>query len=548
MSFRVRVALLFTLIYPFYIFGEESIVQTEILLSTVDYEPEVEHIEAEAEGENGITTSYKVNGVEVDVSTLESVIESIHERISRESIFINKQQQVISNFVGSILDSKGVEYDNLGTKLVVKELSPELIAELTQNFFFIEGIEENVKTEEETAMTLPDVLNDVNIDPLGFIEKPSYWISSGDYSSGIDVGIMMQDGGGDCPDTSLTSIDSKKIENYSGHKSDSNQHAAKVTYILQKASEHAYIYCENERDYTVNPKDKEPKIYVLNQSFGKSESSYIDRDKNLDNFIFDKLVASFKSGGNGRSYVTSPGKAYNTITVSYFTKDSSGTIDDSFIVSGVKDTKAQKPEIVANGLLDFPTDLGGEAQGSSLAAPLVASGFGANLISQYPIFRYQPQLLKAFLMTISQNITGGDSPINEKEGAGTPDYENTFNFMRSWWNGTVEGWFKSNGSTLSKSRYLKADRTYRIAISWLVHGDYTLKYKKPYLDFDLYIKKDGKEVKKSERDKDTFELIEFTPTSNGTYTFEIKRAFYDSKNSKAKKSLYLGLAFTEIKK
>jgi hypothetical protein len=148
-------------------------------------------------------------------------------------------------------------------------------------------------------------------------------------------------------------------------------------------------------------------------------------------------------------------------------------------------------------------------------------------------------------MTISQNITGEGSPVNKKEGAGTPNYEHTFKFMRTWWNGTVDYWFKDN-KTVSKTKYLKQGHTYRIAISWLVHGNYTYAYNKPYLNFDLYIKKDGKVKAKSEREHDTFELIEFTPEVSGNYTFEIKKSFFDATNSKAKKNLYLGLAFTEI--
>ena len=147
-------------------------------------------------------------------------------------------------------------------------------------------------------------------------------------------------------------------------------------------------------------------------------------------------------------------------------------------------------------------------------------------------------------MTISQNITGEGSPINRREGAGSPNYKHTFNFMRTWWNGSIKGWFK-NGP-LVKSRYLKKGHTYRVAISWLVHGDYSLEKKKPYLNLNLYIKKGTKIVKKSTRDQDIFELIEFTPTSDGIYTFEIEKSFDDSAHSKAKKSLYLGLAFTEI--
>jgi hypothetical protein len=102
-------------LFPFaFLFGEQNIsTQTEILLRTIDYEPDIEYLEASSEGENGIVTSYTINGVEVDVSALDSVVDAIHERISKEAEFTQVQQKAIADYIGFLLETKGIKYENL---------------------------------------------------------------------------------------------------------------------------------------------------------------------------------------------------------------------------------------------------------------------------------------------------------------------------------------------------------------------------------------------------------------------------------------------------
>ena len=214
------------------------------------------------------------------------------------------------------------------------------------------------------------------------------------------------------------------------------------------------------------------------------------------------------------------------------------------------DTGVEKPEIIAPGHFTFPQirnnngDLITQDNGSSYSTPYVASAFGVNLLSQYPLFRGKPELLKAFLLSISTNITGESGILNPREGAGTPRYDYIYTYHRVSWTGEVSTFFPNNGSEQTVKRYMTKGKRERIAIAWLIEPTYAKEKKALNLDFSLDVTYNGSTVKnlrKASSTQNPFEIVEFTPATTGYYIIKIKRESYQNKGK-----LYLGLSSNEM--
>jgi hypothetical protein len=560
-------------LFPFaLLFGK-----TEIRLQTIDYEPFVEEMVSEIELEDGEIVGQTINGKEATEEDFEKLAEKTGEQIGFETEIVSFQQNAIAEYVGAFLKSKGIEYENHGTKLVVEKLEPEIIAEITRKFSFVESIEkveEAIPTEYLTMDDALETISENNIKPYGFWKHP---LVESKNTVTNDIGIMLMEADSSCPryiknmpknNNGDYYVDTSRMR-VSGHINSFdtyNGHASKVAHILQKSSPHTYIHCM-QRNFGIKPKNFTPNIYISNHSYGWFEDDYASYDRDLDNFIFNTKIASFVSSGNPapsdnpNKYVKSPGKALNAITVGNYSADlynGKGTQSKAFNYLIYKNPKSgfDKPEFVANGFIDFE---GGkyfeERIGSSYSTPFLASGFGANLLGQFSFFKYRPYLLKAFLLAISQNLieskktVGGYSPIGDKDGAGTPNYKNingaSLLYITS---SNLSGAFNAGYKNLRKFNFVKGKK-YRIAISWLTHGDYTFDEKKPYVNFDLYLRRGIKAIASSKSLKNNFEVIEFAPDeyAEGEYTIEVRKASLDDKHKDYKNTLFLGLAIAEIK-
>jgi hypothetical protein len=358
----------------------------------------------------------------------------------------------------------------------------------------------------------------------------------------IPVGVMLWEFKDECPDMSVGVVEESRI---TVHDTDlTDQHATEVAYLLQESSPYSHIHCMRyNRD--IDPEKYTPKIYASNHSYRLYRSNtgdlddgkYNSYDQYLDNYVKRHKLAMFVATGNldyktqtkGRKFVTSPGKAFNVITVGNFTKKESGVPNS---VSGNPSTGAEKPEFLSQGSFKFPKY--GRRFGASYATPFVTSAFGVNLLSKYKSFRYQPQLLKAYLLTL------GSYPV-DKNGAGELKWRDDYTY-KVWWNSETERLFRDK-LYIEKRKYLYAGKKYRLAISWLVDGDYVLKHQKINLDLDLHIRFGESILKSGNRRRDNFELVEFSPKRDGFYTFEIKKYFFDKRSDG---ELYLGMVLREI--
>ena len=151
-------------------------------------------------------------------------------------------------------------------------------------------------------------------------------------------------------------------------------------------------------------------VSVINMSMGGGECTTYDSDSNwLDHVSYQHQVSVVKSAGNDGNdrYITSPGAAYNIITV--------GAIDCNHTIAVHDDTPyfrnnllypaSCKPEVFAPG---HNYDTGASVGGTSDAAPQV-TGLIAQLIEQRPAIASNPMLIKALVLVGGHDINAYES-------------------------------------------------------------------------------------------------------------------------------------------
>ena len=238
---------------------------------------------------------------------------------------------------------------------------------------------------------------------------------------GVKVGILEADSGKFNSQYTLLSGCQNLNYVYSGSTDEGvvSDHATKVTSII-KAKQVTYngrtykgvapdsiVYqTYTNSNYTLSNRLEflaSKGVSVVNMSAGTNTGAeYAYADWIVDNAINNLGIVFVKSAGNTGNYVTSPGKAYNAITVGncntttsapYSMLGTSAYIEESGI--------ANKPDIAAPGTyISFPYM--SSDSGTSYAAPVI-SGVAAQMIQCMPSLK---------LPSASQNSYGGKTYFN----------------------------------------------------------------------------------------------------------------------------------------
>ncbi len=294
-------------------------------------------------------------------------------------------------------------------------------------------------------------------------------------------------------------------------------------------------------------------IFISSHSWGASDSAaaagdYVLVDAMMDNYVYNTRIVSVVGAGNSTQpnhnfKVWSPGKALNAITVGAVDP----TNDNYMYYSNWKnsDIGNEKPEVANytnfefNNSYTFQYPCGnssctynGYFNGTSAAAPYTAAMI-ADLMSfsEYysGMLKGHPELVKAILVSGEKrpipNAASHDPNNISNAAKGIPVFS-SLAWNRSYfqtWEGENNEVFDSNKKITFTEAGIK-NAHYRIGIAWLTSGTYLLKNKRIAQDIDLRIYQNGQVIAKSLSFDDPFEVVDFTPKTNGNLTIEIRRA------------------------
>lgn len=393
---------------------------------------------------------------------------------------------------------------------------------------------------------LPEIANALlatNVDP----EVLNFPARQGD-----NIGIYFTES--KCPDTNHIT----RYHRFSAASTGDLSHSEHTTEIGRATAPLAYIYCKagsvrptlTELEGTfwmTNFVLQKKPIHIINASFGSGTSAtYTDDDRDWDQYSYNNNIAIFKSAGNNGSYVTTPGKGLNIITVGNYCRAGqsgcSATVDTIYSSSSWEnpETKNGKPEISAPGTKISFSDSQVKT-GTSYAAPF-AAGIAADFmgLQVFQNFKYNPALLKAQMLVSSGDVISGGF---DKVGVGGIDVldgiRGTFGagttFINSSYSPTVwNDWahnddnpnndyldWQFNITTLTSNKV-------KVALVWMNRGTYTFAHKEePFpigMDLDLYVyDPNGNLVDRSTNRYNGFEFVSFTPAVTGNYTVQIRR-------------------------
>jgi hypothetical protein len=305
---------------------------------------------------------------------------------------------------------------------------------------------------------------------------------------------------------------------------------------------------------------------VINMSFGiDSTSSLVGLDYYVDYVVRNLAVTMVKSSGNkgftcsSPNYnVTSPGKGWNIITVgNYDDKGTSGNGDDTMNDDNFGGScygnptsphnDREKPEVAAPGTNITTTactsssNCTGGGTGTSFAAPHVA-GCSALLMQRNTSLQYWPESIKAVLIASAVSNMEGDTRLSEKDGAGGIECDSADDVVSGASGVESHGMFFKSDFPKTFTFSANAGETVRVAIGWNSTTNTATSTTPPTTDvlnadLDLHVyAPNGSYVTSSSSYDNSYEIVEFTASSTGTYTAQVNAYRFDGNYE------YLGFA------
>jgi hypothetical protein len=296
---------------------------------------------------------------------------------------------------------------------------------------------------------------------------------------------------------------------------------------------------------------------VLNLSWGLDTRSTLGAvDRFYDDLVFNRWRGVVKSAGNrpclpiGGDEVTSPGLAYNVVTVGGYDDRRTNDLGDDVIdpcasfgnpVSLHGDR--QKPELAAPSV-DVEVVTAGPANlqrvtGTSIAAPQVTAA-AALLIERNGRLSTWPEIVRALLMATATHNVEGNRRLSDRDGAGgvRADIAAQLASDTGRWNGLRYNCDTSTPSLLPLVTVPASPGTrHRVVLSWSTDPADTHYGSQPSADIDLsVVDANGRTMASSMSFDNSFEIVEFDVVTAGSFTLRAHKFRCDS-------SVWLGWAW-----
>lgn len=301
-------------------------------------------------------------------------------------------------------------------------------------------------------------------------------------------------------------------------------------------------------------------VHVINMSGTFSNVSagiYDTHSKWIDHVAINHSVHFVKSAGNNGGNITSPGLAYNIITVGNLNDNNSSAQADDEIRSTSSyiepSNHTNKPDLVAPGT-NIATAVDTDS-GTSFAAPHVTAII-AQLCQAYPTLKTKQDAMKAILMasiTHSKHAYTPDDDEFDKYGAGVVDAQTSLSTASN--SRYVSSNFAANAEVGTTSNYTftvsSTNKNVRVALTWLMynrfisaaadHEDYTHPSQLGSLaNLCVWVyNPSGTIVAGGVLDYGNIQVVDFMPTQAGTYRIEVE--IWDN----SAQTCYYGLAWKQ---
>lgn len=313
---------------------------------------------------------------------------------------------------------------------------------------------------------------------------------------------------------------------------------------------------------------------IINYSAGFEADADIHwTDRAFDYWTRQRFRLVVKPSGNTGGYITSPGKAWNLITVGGIEDGGDATWSNDQMWAGSAYTNPvslhndrEKPEVVAVGadvtVLGNNNAIYYDLNGTSMAAPQV-SGLAALLVDRNSSLSIWPEAARAIIMaSATHNIEGpsiivrGQDDLRDGAGAVNADLadrvaqtrgsESGTCYSSCWWGHSITNSGFPVGTDLERRFYADQGDLIRVAIAWWAHADTpgnNYSFDRLDTDLDLRIKApNGQWVPgaTSLSYDNNYEMVQFLAPQTGEYVIAVRKYRADEDSN------YLGIALVRV--